>query len=190
MPRGAQVLDYGCATQPYRELFPEAAYRGADLPGNPQADLCISPDGSLPLGDAGTDLVLSTQVLEHIPDPAAYLRECRRVLRPGAHLLLTTHGLWIYHRDPVDYWRWTAEGLRFLAEREGFEVERLEGLMGLAGVAVQLFQDATYHHLPRPLRWAYAIVMQRIVALMDWFHAPESRAHNAMVYVMLARRPS
>jgi len=190
LPPGAQVLDFGCATRPYRELFAEAVYRGADLPGNAQADVTINPDGTLPLAACSTDFVLSTQVLEHIPDPGVYLRESLRVLKPGGALLLSTHGLWIYHRDPVDYWRWTAEGLRFAAEREGFRVESIEGLMGLAAVAVQLFQDATFHRLPRPLRWAYAIFMQRLVALMDAFHTPESRVRNAMVYVMLARRPA
>lgn len=187
LPAGARVLDYGCATQPYREFFSGVSYQGADLPGNSLADVLLGPDGRLPLADGSVDFVLSSQVLEHVEDPAGYVRECLRVLRPDGRLLLTTHGLWVYHRDPVDYWRWTGEGLAFLARREGFVVERLEGLMGLAAVAVQLFQDATFHHLPRLLRRPYAVAMQRVVALMDRFHSDASRANNAMVYVLVAR---
>ncbi len=56
--------------------------------------------------------MLSTQVLEHVTDPRLYLAECHRVLRPGGPLLLSTHGIMVYHPDPVDYWRWTGAGLQ------------------------------------------------------------------------------
>jgi 2-polyprenyl-3-methyl-5-hydroxy-6-metoxy-1,4-benzoquinol methylase len=44
----------------------------------------------LPLGDSEFDLVVSIQVLEHLLDPAAGVRELGRVLRPGGTLLLST----------------------------------------------------------------------------------------------------
>ena len=44
----------------------------------------------LPLGDAEFDLAVSIQVLEHLVDPAAGLRELGRVLKPGGTLLLST----------------------------------------------------------------------------------------------------
>lgn len=165
-------------------------YHGADLVGNPEATIQINKDGTLPVGDSLFDLVLSTQVLEHVADPSAYISECLRVLRPGGHLILTTHGLWIYHLDPVDYWRWTSDGLRFLTEGIGFKTIRLEGLMGLSAVAIQLFQDATQHHLPRPLKRVYGVLMQRLISLFDRLHSPESRIQNAMVYVLIAERPT
>ncbi len=44
----------------------------------------------LPLADAEFDLVVSVQVLEHLLDPAAGLKELARVLKPGGTLLLST----------------------------------------------------------------------------------------------------
>jgi hypothetical protein len=35
VPAGGRVLDYGCADAPYRDLFAQAEYVGADLPGEP-----------------------------------------------------------------------------------------------------------------------------------------------------------
>jgi SAM-dependent methyltransferase len=45
---------------------------------------------ALPLEDESFDLVLCSQVIEHLLDPDAGLRELARVLRPGGTLILTT----------------------------------------------------------------------------------------------------
>lgn len=187
---GDRVLDFGCADQPYRHVFPAgAAYVGADLPGNPLAAVEVSPAGTLPLEDESFDAVLSTQVLEHVGEPSTYVGECFRVLRPGGRLLLSTHGIMVLHPDPVDYWRWTSDGLRYELEQAGLRVVELKGVMGLAPTAIQLFQDATYGALPRLLRAPYALVLQSLIALFDRFHSDHSRAYNALVFVVVAEKP-
>jgi len=187
---GMRVLDYGCADTPYRRFFQaDAEYLAADLPGNPQATLDIEPDGGVSVEDASVDVVLSTQVLEHVSDPQAYLAECTRVLRPGGQLLLSTHGIMVYHPDPDDYWRWTCAGLRRAVESAGLEVQRFEGVMGLGASGLQLFQDAVYGRLPRRLRPPFAFVLQRAIALVDRLERRESKRMNALVFGLVARRP-
>ncbi len=78
---------------------------GIDLPGNAEADFVLREDGTTSTPDQFAEIVLSTQVLEHVGDPVAYLREAFRMLKPGGLLMLSTHGLWLYHADPSDYWR-------------------------------------------------------------------------------------
>lgn len=186
---GNRILDYGCAEQPYRDCFaPELHYIGADLPGNPLASLEIRPGQPLDLETGSVDLVLSSQVLEHVTDPAAYLRECRRVLRPGGRLVLSTHGIMPLHRDPVDYWRWTCDGLRHAIAAAGFDVDELRGVMGLGATGVQLFQDATILRLPRRLWRPYAWVMQGLARWVDRLIDRDSRDLNALVFVVLATR--
>ena len=183
-----RVLDFGCAEQPYRHFFqPSVEYVGADLPGNPAADVEIEPDGTVPIPDASFDAVLSTQVLEHVADPAVYLAECRRVLRPGGRLLLSTHGIMVYHPDPVDYWRWTSAGLRRQVEAAGFEIERFEGVMGLGATGLQLAQDALYWRLPRLLRPLVALCAQGMIAIADRAEGRASRRQNALVFALVAR---
>lgn len=63
----------------------------------------------LPFADDAFDSVLSTWTMCTIPDVAAALREVRRVLRPGGHLLFVEHGAapdpsvlrWQRRIDPV-----------------------------------------------------------------------------------------
>lgn len=188
---GADVVDYGCADMPYRsELPPGVRYVGADLPGNAQADVVLGADGRLPLPDASADLVLSTQVLEHVDDPALYLAECARVLRPGGTLVVSTHGIMYFHPDPADHWRWTRTGLTRQLEAAGLEVVSVHGVMGLAAAAVQLFQDATIAYLPGVLRRPYALAMQALIAVCDRRYRAQARADNGLVLAALAARPA
>ena len=117
-----RVLDYGCGGSPYRSLFTGAVYHRADLAGGADLDFPFAPDSRLPPEAGGYDFVLSSQVLEHVLDPAVYLSECFRVLKPGGKLLVTTHGTFWDHACPHDYWRWTAYGLRQAVENAGFGV--------------------------------------------------------------------
>ncbi|ORE89149.1 type 11 methyltransferase [Oceanococcus atlanticus] len=185
-----RVLDYGAADSPYRELLPKASeWVAADLGGNPQAQMQLNGDGSVPTGASEFDLVLSTQVLEHVADPALYLNECYRVLKPGGRLVLSTHGIMVWHPDPHDFWRWTSEGLKAAVERAGFELVAFRGAMGLASCGLQLFQDATHGRIWRRLRRPYAMFMQWLVGFADAYIDRERRNLNALVFVLCAAKP-
>jgi SAM-dependent methyltransferase len=92
------------------------------LAGAANLDFPFTSDSRLPPEAGDYDFVLSSQVLEHVLDPAVYLSECFRVLKPGGKLLVTTHGTFWDHACPHDYWRWTAYGLRQAVENAGFGV--------------------------------------------------------------------
>ncbi len=117
------VLDVGGGALPHRELFRgvEREYIGTDsqrtAPGVVVADAT-----SLPFGDDRFGLVLCTQVLEHLEDPAAVAREIRRVLSPGGFAFISVPFAYPHHPHPGDYWRWSGDGLRLMLERAGLEV--------------------------------------------------------------------
>jgi SAM-dependent methyltransferase len=54
-----------------------------------------------------------------VPDPAAAVRELRRVVRPGGRVLASTHGIYPFHPNPDDLWRWTHTGLERLFRDNG-----------------------------------------------------------------------
>jgi len=53
---------------------------------------CNLEEGA-PYPDDTFDLVIASQLIEHVYDPDHLLREARRILRPGGHILLTTPNL-------------------------------------------------------------------------------------------------
>jgi SAM-dependent methyltransferase len=117
--RGLRVLDVGCGDRPYDALLAGAAELvGFDRPGNPHADLHGSID-AIPVEDASFDVVLCLQVLEHVSDPAAAVRELRRSVKTGGRVLLSTHGVYPFHPNPDDLWRWTHQGLERLFRANG-----------------------------------------------------------------------
>jgi len=116
---GYSLLDVGCGDKPYASLFAAASpYVGFDVPGNDHADLTGSIE-AIPAPDASFDAVLCLQVLEHVRDPAAAVRELHRVVKPGGSVLASTHGVFVYHPNPDDLWRWTHTGLERLFQDSG-----------------------------------------------------------------------
>jgi SAM-dependent methyltransferase len=187
---GARVIDYGCADQPYRSLFATADYVGVDLPGNARATVHVTPEGKVPLADADADFILSTQVLEHVAEPAAYLSECWRLLRPGGTLALTTHGVMYLHADPADYWRWTCDGLRLQVERAGFAVVEQRGVTTLAGAGLLLVQHELCARAPKGVRRLIAGLFQGLIAFADRFGNEQQRRENGFVIGVRAIRPA
>jgi len=170
--RGLRVLDVGCGDRPYEQLLTGAAeIVGFDVPGNPHADLHGSID-ALPVEDASFDVVLCLQVLEHVPDPAAAVRELRRVVRPGGRVLLSTHGVYPLHPNPDDLWRWTHDGLArlFLTNAEWTSVTVRPGAGTAATVAMLLghFADLLAKRLHvRALAVPYVVLVNITGGLID-----------------------
>lgn len=135
---GGTILDLGAGDSPYAAMCESRGVRviRADVSPTGANVLPIDPEtGRVPLPDESVRAVLSTQVLEHVPDVPAYLNEAFRLLVPGGLLFLTTHGNFLLHRHPQDLWRWTIDGLRVQLCRSGFEVERVTPRIGMLATA-------------------------------------------------------
>ena len=149
---GAGVLDFGCGDRRYESLFTAAGaiYSGFDGPWNPRADLVGEAD-AVPVGDAAFDVVVCTQVLEHLPDPAATSRELRRIVRPGGRILASTHGTSVYHPNPIDLWRWTQPGLEKLfrdnAAWSSLTISPAQGSAATTAMLVAYFVDLAFKRL-------------------------------------------
>jgi SAM-dependent methyltransferase len=93
VPDGGLVLDAGAGDAPYQPLFKHARYESADfcrVENAPYAQITYVTDlAELPVEDNRYDLILCSQVLEHLNEPSTVLRELYRVLKPGKELWLS-----------------------------------------------------------------------------------------------------
>ena len=192
--RGA-LLDVGCGQRPLLDVLERHAqacvgvepdrsrYAHGPLPEAWGSALC------LPFQDGTFDTVVAFQVLEHVPEPGRMMAEVARVLRPGAHLILTAPHMWGIHEEPEDYYRFTPYGLSHLADAAGMRVVRVIPLAGYwvtAGARLchylAHFEKIGLVFLTRPL---FALVQLMALGL-DRLHRVEGDAWN---HLLVARRP-
>lgn len=167
---GREVLDLGCGLGGYALALAERGFavRGLDVQADyveraralgVRADLY---DGEgIPLGDRAVDTVMLVEVLEHVEDPAALLREARRVARRGV-LVTTPNGTQDFAPAPVEFSHvldvdhrrlYTAASLTALLD-EVFGSSAVEQVAPVDGLLAGLV-------LPRGLRRLYALLADR-----------------------------
>jgi SAM-dependent methyltransferase len=148
---GDPVIDVGCGEGALAELLARAGLRvtgvepadylrerfEARLAAVDSAQVVDGVVERLPFGDGEVGAAISTEVLEHVADPDAAMRELHRVLRPGAVACVSVPTSF----TELLYWRlhpryaanathlriFTKPELRRLIEANGFEVVRWEG---------------------------------------------------------------
>lgn len=96
----ARLLEIGAAHGGFLRLASSAGFEATGIEMSPsivefarrtfEVDMRVGPLETAGFGDATFDVVVAFDVLEHVHDPAATLREVRRVLRPAGILLVQT----------------------------------------------------------------------------------------------------
>jgi SAM-dependent methyltransferase len=115
LPQVMNLLDVGGKGKPYACFFADRVTNHFVLDIAPSTSVDLVGDArNMPLSDASIDVVLITQVLEHIPEPLAVISEIRRVLKPGGTLLLSVPSIFPQHGSPGDYWRYMPQGLHWI----------------------------------------------------------------------------
>ncbi len=129
--RGSTVLDVGCGGQPLRQLVESAGgrYTGMDVVQNQAGSVTVlSPiDADLPepWPDAipRYDLIICSEVLEHVRDWPGAFGNLRRLTKISGHAVLTVPFVFPLHMEPYDYFRATPHAVAAMAEAAGFSVE-------------------------------------------------------------------
>ncbi|MCX7682822.1 MAG: class I SAM-dependent methyltransferase [Anaerolineae bacterium] len=144
----------------------------------------------LPYSDGVFDLVCSSWVLEHLPDPLSAFHEIARVLRPGGWFVFLTpnrcHPLLILNRllRPLQrqlvsriYARSGSDTFPALYRANTFaQIERLAQEAGLRRVSLYMIGDPTYLAFSEPLF--------RLACLLERITPPGLRVHIVGEYVM------
>lgn len=122
---GSANINGGC-----RELclhWQPTQYVGIDIaPGVGVDRVCAAEDVRAAFAAESFDLVLSTEVLEHVRDWRQAIDGMKHVLRPNGLLVLTTRSFGMpYHGYPEDYWRFELSDMKAIfSEMDILALER------------------------------------------------------------------
>jgi len=106
----SDVADIGCGRRPYAKAFSDKRYVCLDISELVRPDIVASAT-NLPFKNNAFDMIILTEVLEHLPEPEEALKEIRRVLRAGGFLVVTVPQYMYLHEIPHDYYRFTYYGI-------------------------------------------------------------------------------
>ena len=117
-----KILDIGSGGSSYHRFFPNRL--SVDIDPERKPDI-VADAHNLPFKDGEFEVILSTEMLEHVRDPFQVERELRRVAAKGGMLILSTRFVFPLHDTPHDYWRFTKYGLRELFRE--WEIVEIKG---------------------------------------------------------------
>jgi|SRR5579875_1422648 len=145
-PAGTTVLDAGSGSAPYRPLFAHCDYVTQDWSASPhaearQADI-IADLAELPVPDERFGVIVCTEVLEHVSDPARVMTELFRVTKRGGKVLLTVPFVIELHEEPYDFFRYTSHALQHLLETAGFDEVTVTPLSGWFSTILAMMRNA------------------------------------------------
>ncbi len=165
------VLDLGCGIKPYRSFFRCDTYTGLEYDTqknrrSKNADAFYTGT-AFPFESESFDAALSTQVLEHVFTPDAFLEETHRVLKPSGKLLLTVPFFWDEHETPYDFGRYTSFGLAHLFEKHGFRILRQEKTCADASVLFQMLNVYIFRKISFRSTWLTLLLRSPFVAFVN-----------------------
>jgi SAM-dependent methyltransferase len=148
IPKGSWVLDAGAGASKYRPYFSHCRYETQDfcqykgpLVNYLEPITYVGEITEIPLPNCALDAILCTEVLEHVVDPMAVVREFSRLLKPGGRLFLTAPLLSSLHMEPYHFYGgFTQYWYRHWLPLCGFSIDELTAVGGPGRTSVVYIQ--------------------------------------------------
>jgi SAM-dependent methyltransferase len=121
-----RVLEVGPGATPYANLQnvvgdASISWETAGVDASCPASY-IGSEYSYPVDSDRADIVIATNVMEHVRKPWVWIKELARICKPAGYVITINPVSWPYHEHPIDCWRAYPEGMTALYEEAGLKV--------------------------------------------------------------------
>lgn len=141
LPEGLRILDAGAGERRFKPFCDHLRYVSQDfgeyMGGDQSSGLhpadwdnegldIVSDISQIPVDDESFDCILCTEVLEHVPDAVAVIREFSRILKPGGILITTAPFCSLTHFAPYHFSGYNHYWWSYHLPNNGFDIELME----------------------------------------------------------------
>lgn len=125
-PEDKILVDLGAGQSDFAELTGRFKKCAVDFYPYKDVDVVCDFSLQLPFIDNSVDIILLSNVLEHMPEPRNLISECRRILKPGGVILGSVPFLIGVHQRPYDFYRYTDIGVGYIFKQCWFPAIKIE----------------------------------------------------------------
>ena len=201
------VLDFGCGSKPFSNLFQKSKYEGIDFK-NYSANTNF-PQGKpdyffddkylenflMPFVSGHFDHSVSFQVLEHHPEPEIMISEMARIIKKNGKILLSFPLIYSLHEEPNDFQRFTEHKIRKILTKNGCEVIEIKKQGALWSACAMLLNEQLNHFAAKSkINYAFSSIayipllfFQYLCLLLDRVIRTEITFINYMVLAQKTR---
>lgn len=204
------IYDIGCGDKPFSDVLSGKVkeHIGVDIEDGFYDKKHIDLIGSayaVPVEDGVADVIISTQVIEHLERPQDALQEAARILKKDGLLLISFPFLYPIHADPQDFTRFTEFAMEGHLKKHGFSIveqTRIGGFWYIAGIYLHMYLktfDRSFlkkFHIIRAVSYIVLWIMTQIHRLEGFIvrkagkNPQEFRRKWTVNYVLVARKIS
>ncbi len=138
---GKVLLDVGAGHQPYKKFFNKIKYESCDSDHvikeikydilNAKHDFYCNINEQIPRKDKYYDIVLCSEVLEHVYNPENVIKEISRILKDDGVFIATIPQSTGEHMLPHNYFNYLAPGITYLLKRNNLKAVSLKKYSGI-----------------------------------------------------------
>ena len=143
------VLDVGAGDTKYKDHISCSNYISLDISGNEDI---IADASTLPFKKNSIDMIISTQVLEHVKNPFLVVKEFSRVLKVNGILFISVPTVMYLHETPNDYFRYTKYGIEYLLNQNNIKIDKFETVCSGYIVGIELLFIGIYSSIYRIIK--------------------------------------
>ena len=146
---GKRVIEVGCcdfngSIRPLIESWQPSEYIGVDILEHPSVDIICSVEKlEERFGKESFDVVISTEMIEHVRNWKLAISNLKNVCKPGGSILITTRSYgYPYHGYPNDFWRFEIDDMKQIFS--DCEICALESDYQMPGVFIKVKKGVAF----------------------------------------------